>query len=64
MIDCFCFNEPNVEFKRDILEVFWKHNIQLLSDTDKFVAMLLVAFTITSNDMGDEFVERKRKKAD
>lgn len=44
--DCFCFNAPDMELRKDIRAVLKKHNISLNSETDNIKTALLIAFSI------------------
>lgn len=46
MVDCFCFNSPDMELRKDIRAVLKKHNISLNSETDNIRTALLIAFSI------------------
>ena len=44
--DCFCFNAPDMELRKDIRAVLKKHNISLNRDMDNIRTALLIAFSI------------------
>lgn len=54
MTDCFCFNAPDDELRKDIMDVFEKHNISIVNEIDDIKIAMLLAFSILSDNMGVE----------
>lgn len=49
--DCFCFNAPDMELRKDIRAVLKKHNIHLNSEMDNIRTALLIAYSIIGTSL-------------
>lgn len=54
MDDCFCFNAPDMELRKDIRAVLKKHNVFLNSETDNIRTALLIAYSIIGTSLESE----------
>lgn len=46
MDECFCFNAPSDELRKDIREVLKKHNVAIDSDMLNIRSALLIAYSL------------------